>query len=79
MNSTAILHSGMFSHHSLRLNHFTDDGRRALTAAAEERYSNPNFAKLDVIMYKYSIARPVHAMNQINSPTEVSIIIIEVM
>ena len=48
MNSTAILHSGMFSHHSLWVNHFTDDGRRALKAAAEERKSNPDFAKLDI-------------------------------
>ena len=49
MNSTAILHSGMFSHHRLWGNyHFTGDGERALKAAAEERNSNPDFAKLDV-------------------------------
>jgi hypothetical protein len=39
---------GMFSHHSLWNNRFTDDGWRALEAAAEERNSNPNFAKLKV-------------------------------
>jgi hypothetical protein len=44
----AILHSGMFSHHSLWFNNFTGDGKRALEAAAEERNSKPNFAKLDV-------------------------------
>ena len=50
MNSTAILHSGMFSHHSLSYNHFTGDGERALRAAAEERNSNPNFAKISIAM-----------------------------
>jgi hypothetical protein len=39
----------MFSHHSLLGNNFTGDGERALEAAAEERNSNPNFAKLDVM------------------------------
>ena len=48
MNSTAILHSGIFSCHSLWFNNFTDDGERALKAAAEERNSNPDFAKLDI-------------------------------
>jgi hypothetical protein len=44
----AILHCVMFSHHSLWLNKFTDDGVRALKAAAEERNSKPDFAKLDI-------------------------------
>ena len=48
MNSTAILHSGMFSHHSLYDNRFTGDGERALKAAAEERNSNPDFTKLAI-------------------------------
>ena len=44
-----MLHSGMFSHHSLRLgNKFTDDGRRALRAAAGERKSSPDFVELDL-------------------------------
>ena len=42
---------GMFSHHSLRFNNFTGDGKRALRAAAEERNSNPNFSKLDISIY----------------------------
>ena len=42
-----MLYSGMFSHHSLGGNKFTDDGKRALRAAAEERNSNPDFTKLD--------------------------------
>ena len=46
----AILHSGMFSRYSLGLNNFTDDGRRALTAAAAERRSNPDFARLDLYL-----------------------------
>ena len=48
MNSTAILHSGIFSYHSLQLNHFTGGGWIALKAVAEERNLNPDFAKLDV-------------------------------
>ena len=47
-----MLHSGMFSHHSLYGNKFTDDGMRALRAAAEERKSNPDFVKLGL---KFSI------------------------
>ena len=43
-----MLHSGMFSHHSLDGNKFTNDGKRALRAAAEERNSNPDFTKLDL-------------------------------
>ena len=54
MSSTAILHSGMFSHHSLYNNCFTGNGRRALTAAAEERNSNPDFAKLHVEFTSFS-------------------------
>ena len=46
-----MLHSGMFSHHSLGYK-FTDDGKRALRAAAEERKSNPDFVKLGL---KFSI------------------------
>ena len=46
--STAMLHSGIFSHHSLYNNRFTDDGQRALKAVVEERNSNPDFTKLDV-------------------------------
>ena len=41
-----MLYSGMFSHHSLYSNKFTEDGRRALGAAAEERNSNPDFVEL---------------------------------
>ena len=41
-----MLHSGMFSHHSLLFNKFTEDGRRALRAAVEERKSNPDFVQL---------------------------------
>ena len=47
-----MLHSSMLSHYSLRVyldsNKFTDNGKRALRAAAEERKSNPDFAKLDL-------------------------------
>ena len=44
-----MLHSGMFlPTYSLRDNKFTDDGKRALRAAAEERNSNPDFVKLDL-------------------------------
>jgi hypothetical protein len=38
----------MFSHHSLWDNRFSDAGQRELKAAAEERNSKPDFAKLDV-------------------------------
>ena len=41
-----MFHIGMFSHHSLYGNKFTEDGKRALEAAAEERNSNPDFVKL---------------------------------
>ena len=43
-----MLHSDMFSYDSLISNKFTDDGKRALRAAAEERISNPDFVKLDL-------------------------------
>ena len=47
-----MLHSGMFSHHSLigitQNNKFTDDGKRALRAAAAERKAYPDFVALDL-------------------------------
>ena len=43
-----MLHSGMFSHHSLDYNKFTDDGKRALRAAAAERKANPDFVELNL-------------------------------
>ena len=45
-----MLHSGMFSHHRLYNNKFTDDGERALRAAAEERKSNPDFVELGLLV-----------------------------
>ena len=39
-----MLHSGMFPHHSLGGNKFTDNGKRALRAAAQERNSNPDLS-----------------------------------
>ena len=44
-----MLHSDMFSHHSLCGNMLTDDGGRALRAAAQERNSNPDFVELKLI------------------------------
>ena len=45
-----MLHSGMLSHHSLASligsNKFTDDGKRALRAAAAERKSTADFVEL---------------------------------
>ena len=43
-----MLHSGMFTHHSLWGNKFTEDGKGALRAAAEERKSNPDFVELNL-------------------------------
>ena len=49
-----MLHSGMFSHHSLVTfmgsNKFTDDGKRALRAAAEDRKFSAGFVELNLIV-----------------------------
>ena len=72
-----MLHSGMFSYHSLWGNKFTDDGMRALRAAAEERNSNPDFIKLDLNVWWFHSTCHRSALNiteqcsEPDSPTEV--------
>ena len=50
-----MLYSGMFSHHSLFSNKFTEDGERALRAAAGERNSNPDFVELKLMFTLFDV------------------------